>query len=109
MNKTPYTNVTLCVSPGETTRLDVSFYTSKIHIYNLLLAERPVLDLTTTEAAVSISTTGGGSVTDADLAFARELFAATARYLSDCERLHAIQADTVTNDGTSKATEQTAA
>ncbi|MBT2234672.1 hypothetical protein [Nonomuraea sp. NEAU-A123] len=106
MNKTPYTNVTLCVSPGETTRLDVSFYTSKIHIYNLLLAERPVLDLTTTEAAVSISTTGGGSVTDADLAFARELFAATA---SDCERLHAIQADTVTYDGTSKATDQTAA
>ncbi len=38
-----------------------------------------------------ISTTGAGPVTDADLATAREIFTAAARYLADCEQLHAEQ------------------
>ncbi|MFC7590958.1 hypothetical protein ACFQYP_50210 [Nonomuraea antimicrobica] len=57
----------------------------------LLSNPRPYLEFRSSEADVHISTTGAGSVTDADLDLARHIFNAAARYLADCECLHAEQ------------------
>ncbi|MBE3012292.1 hypothetical protein IL992_24315 [Microbispora sp. NEAU-D428] len=38
---------------------------------------------------MTVSTTGAGPVSAEDLDIAREIFNAAARYLADCERLHA--------------------
>ncbi|MFI7152596.1 hypothetical protein ACIBO2_47405 [Nonomuraea sp. NPDC050022] len=85
-------------------RLIVSFHTSEVQVAARVIDERrPYLAFSTSEADVSVSTTGGGPVTDADLALAREIYSAAARYLADCERLHAEQ------PATGKATDQTAA
>ncbi|WP_219460221.1 hypothetical protein [Nonomuraea rhizosphaerae] len=110
MSREPYTHVNMCLRPGTAPYVGLSLYTSRVHLYNLLVEGRPVLDLTSADAVVSISTTGAGPVTDQDLRFARQLHQATARYLADCERLHANQnASQHTDDATSKATDQTAA
>ncbi|GAA5086041.1 hypothetical protein HNP84_009629 [Thermocatellispora tengchongensis] len=53
---------------------------------------RPCLDFDTREAHVSISTTAAETVTEQDVAVARHIFNATARYLAECERLHNQQA-----------------
>ncbi|MEV1248573.1 hypothetical protein [Nonomuraea sp. NPDC049750] len=85
-------------------RLIVSFHTSEVRVAARVIDERrPYLAFSTSEADVSVSTTGGGPVTDADLALAREIYSAAARYLADCERLHAEQS------ATGKAIDQTAA
>jgi hypothetical protein len=52
---------------------------------------RPYIEINSNEAFVSLSTTGGGAVTEDDLSIARQLHQAAARYLSDCERLHTAQ------------------
>ena len=50
---------------------------------------RPFLHLSSPEAQVVISTTGGGPVTDQDVTLARQIADAATRYLADCERIHA--------------------
>lgn len=89
----PYTYVTLSLRPEATPHVGVSFHTPglKVRAGLLLNSPRPYLELYSTEANVHISTTGAGPVTDADLATAREIFNAAARYLADCEQLHAEQ------------------
>ncbi|MGW2155613.1 hypothetical protein [Nonomuraea sp. NPDC001699] len=85
----PYTYVTLSVEPNATPRLSVAFHTADLHVRTgVLRKSRPYLEISSTEANVSISTTGAGHVTDEDLRVAREIFNAAARYLADCERLH---------------------
>ncbi|MET9339353.1 hypothetical protein [Nonomuraea sp. NPDC003804] len=88
----PYTYVTMSMQPDRAPRLSVSFHTADLRVRAGLLSKpRPYLELSTAEADVSISTTGAGPVSDADLATAREIFNAAATYLADCERLHTEQ------------------
>ncbi|MEU1386092.1 MULTISPECIES: hypothetical protein [unclassified Nonomuraea] len=103
MTPGPYTYVTLSLRPQSTPHVGVSFHTPglKVRAGLLLSNPRPYLELYSTEANVHISTTGAGPVTDADLSTAREIFNAAARYLADCEQLHAEQAD---KDATDPAT-----
>ncbi|MEV4363284.1 hypothetical protein [Nonomuraea sp. NPDC049625] len=104
MSLGPYTYVTLSVRPESTPHVGVSFHTSdlKVRAGLLLSGPRPYLEFNSQEADVHISTTGAGPVTDADLAIAREIFAAAARYLAECEQLHAEQSAT-TKDTTDPA------
>ncbi|MFG2071267.1 hypothetical protein SAMN05421874_1467 [Nonomuraea maritima] len=90
---TPYTYVTLSLRPESTPHVGVSFHTPGLKVRAGLLFDspRPYLELCSYEANVHVSTTGAGPVTDADLAIAREIFTAAARYLADCEQLHAEQ------------------
>ncbi|WP_188188499.1 hypothetical protein [Nonomuraea sp. SYSU D8015] len=89
----PYTYVTLSMHPESAPHVGVSFHTSRLRVRAgmLLSNPRPYLEFGSHEADVHISTTGAGPVTDADLATAREIFNAAARYLADCECLHAEQ------------------
>ncbi|MFB4280721.1 hypothetical protein ACBJ59_35910 [Nonomuraea sp. MTCD27] len=93
MSSHPYTYVTLSLRPESTPHVGVSFHTPglKVRAGLLLSSPRPYLELYSTEANVHISTTGAGPVTEADLTTAREIFNAAARYLADCEHLHAEQ------------------
>ncbi|MEV4390844.1 hypothetical protein [Nonomuraea sp. NPDC049607] len=85
----PYTYVTLTVEPNTAPRLNIAFHTADLHVRTSVLHKsRPYLEISSTEANVSISTTGAGHVTGEDLRVAREIFNAAARYLADCERLH---------------------
>ncbi|MEV4108127.1 hypothetical protein [Nonomuraea sp. NPDC049695] len=104
MSLGPYTYVTLSLRPESTPHVGVSFYTPNLKVRaGLLLSNpRPYLEFSSHEANVHISTTGAGPVTDADLAIAREIFNAAARYLADCECLHAEQSAT-TKDATDPA------
>ncbi|GGT45464.1 hypothetical protein ACFFV7_40835 [Nonomuraea spiralis] len=107
MSLRPYTYVTLSLRPESTPHVGVSFHTSdlKVGAGLLLSGPRPYLELYSHEANVHISTTGAGPVTDADLNTAREIFTAAARYLADCEQLHAEQPDKdATADTTDPAT-----
>ncbi|MBB2914812.1 hypothetical protein FHS43_006124 [Streptosporangium becharense] len=90
----PYTFVTASIDEAGT-RLGISFRTSDLAV-SVLGADRhrPTLDISGLQARVSISTTGGGPVTDQDLTLARQLADAAARYLAVCERLHADQSVT---------------
>ncbi|NBE98561.1 hypothetical protein FE391_14605 [Nonomuraea sp. KC401] len=83
----------MSLRPEATPHVGVSFYTPdlKVRAGLLLSSPRPFLELCSPEAIVYISTTGAGTVTDADLAVAREIFTAAARYLAECEQLHAEQ------------------
>ncbi|MFI9835523.1 hypothetical protein ACIHFD_00710 [Nonomuraea sp. NPDC051941] len=87
----PYTYVTLSMRPDSDPHVGVSFHTPRLQIRAGLLmgTPRPYLEFASHEADVHISTTGAGPVTDADLDIAREIFNAAARYLADCELLHA--------------------
>jgi hypothetical protein len=89
----PYTYVTLSLRPDTDPHVSISFHTPRLKVSaGLLLSNpRPYLELSSHEANVHISTTGAGPVTDADLNIAREIFNAAARYLADCECLHAEQ------------------
>ncbi|MFI7643161.1 hypothetical protein [Nonomuraea sp. NPDC049400] len=93
----PYTYLTLSMQPGSSPRLHISFHTADLHVRaGMLDKPRPYLEISSREANVSISTTGAGPVTDADLSTARLIFDAAARYLADCERLHTNQSATKT-------------
>ncbi|GGO62587.1 hypothetical protein [Nonomuraea cavernae] len=95
----PYTYVTLSMRPGSAPRLGVSFHTAELRVRaGMLDTPRPFLEFCSGEAEVSISTTGGGPVCDSDVATAREIFNAAARYLADCERLHIEQSAKATTD-----------
>ncbi|MFB4267256.1 hypothetical protein [Nonomuraea sp. GTA35] len=87
----PYTYVTLSMRPDSAPHVGVSFHTPRLQIRAGLLVSnpRPYLEFVSHEANVHISTSGAGPVTDADLDIAREIFNAAARYLADCELLHA--------------------
>lgn len=89
----PYTYVTMSIRPERSPHVGISFSTPHLRVHASLIGDgRPLLYLCSHEADVSISTTGAGQVTSADLALAREIFNAAARYLADCERLHDEQA-----------------
>ncbi|MFI6537380.1 hypothetical protein ACIBHY_33355 [Nonomuraea sp. NPDC050547] len=86
----PYTYVTLTMTPDKTPHLNVTFHSNDLWIRNNVLDDaRPLLTIRSREADVSLSTSG--AVTDTDLSIARTLAASAARYLADCERLHATQ------------------
>lgn len=97
MNLGHYAYLSLTLRPDEPNSVDVSFHTADLWIRTSVIKDvRPYLSIGTPEATVTISTTGAGPVTDADLATARQLAHTAARYLADCERLHASQAATST-------------
>ncbi|MCA2229015.1 hypothetical protein [Nonomuraea aurantiaca] len=107
MSNQPYTYTTLAMYGNDKPQLSVHFHTSDMRVGTLLVEGlRPVVHLSTCEADVMISTTGGGPVTDQDVSLARELLDAATRYLADCERL---RADQSSSDTTSKAVSETAA
>jgi len=87
----PYTRAVVTLDE-DGTRLDTSFRTPYLSV-RALGAEngRPFLSLSSREAQVVISTTGGGPVTERDVILARQIAEASARYLADCERLHTEQ------------------
>ncbi|WP_055483086.1 hypothetical protein [Sphaerimonospora mesophila] len=92
MSRDPYTYVTVSIDSDEAPRVGVSFYTPGLRVSaGVLDSGRPYLDVSSKTADVSISTTGAGAVTSTDLEIARQIFTAAARYLADCERLHADQ------------------
>ncbi|GIH91176.1 hypothetical protein ACFFMN_09280 [Planobispora siamensis] len=87
----PYTYVTTSIDK-DTTRLGIDFYTADLWVSVLDIGgKRPALTVSSREARVLVSSTGGGPITDQDLRIAREIADAAARYLADCERLHAAQ------------------
>ncbi|WP_327048822.1 hypothetical protein OG320_13620 [Microbispora sp. NBC_01189] len=92
MARGPYTHVSMSIDPGRRPRIGVSFYTPVLRAgARVLESGRPFLSLESDEANVTVSTTGAGPVTAGDVEVARQIFNAAARYLADCERLHADQ------------------
>ncbi|WP_433250470.1 hypothetical protein ACQPYK_04210 [Streptosporangium sp. CA-135522] len=90
----PYTIASVSLDE-DGTRLSISFNTPEVLVTALgAQRERPFLSLSTTEANVTITTTGSGPVTERDVTLARKIADAAARYLADCEQLHAAQAAT---------------
>lgn len=84
----PYSYVVATVHEG-VTQLSVSFHTADLSVMALTIGGvRPALFVGGSEGQVTISTTGGGPVTAADLLLAREIADAAARYRDECERLH---------------------
>ncbi|MCC5579707.1 hypothetical protein IMZ11_29175 [Microtetraspora sp. AC03309] len=89
MERDPYTYVAMSIDPGKPLRLGVSFYTPDLRVEaSVLDSGRPYLSIESNEADITVSTSGAGPVTTADLDIARQIFNAAARYLADCERLH---------------------
>jgi hypothetical protein len=87
----PYTYVTTIIQDG-VARLGIDFHTSDVLVQALRARDiRPFLHLSTPEAQVTFTTTGGGPVTEQDVTLAREIFNAAVLYLADCERLRAEQ------------------
>ncbi|MBT2233393.1 hypothetical protein [Nonomuraea sp. NEAU-A123] len=98
-DRRPYTYVTLSMRPDSAPHLSISFHTPGLRVSAGILSNpRPYLEFRSHEADVHISTTGAGAVTAADLATAREIFDAAARYLADCERLHTDQSAKTATD-----------
>lgn len=89
MKLSPYSTITLTLREDGGTRVDLSFHTTvRARALIVKVDDRPFLSLESEEAQISVSTCGGGLVTDKDVAVAREIFNAAARYLADCERLN---------------------
>ncbi|MET8145370.1 hypothetical protein ABZU32_34145 [Sphaerisporangium sp. NPDC005288] len=94
MSERPYTYITVTLEPDRDPRVSVAYHTGALRIRAAVIDdERPYLSMEAGRGMVSISTTGAGPVTDQDITVARELFAAAARYLADCERLRDAQTD----------------
>ncbi|MEU8194417.1 hypothetical protein AB0C10_11625 [Microbispora amethystogenes] len=92
MAHSPYTHVSMSIDPGRRPRIGVSFYTPVLRAgARVLDSGRPFLSLESDEANVTVSTTGAGPVTAGDVEVGRQIFNAAARYLADCERMHADQ------------------
>lgn len=80
----PYTYLTATVQEG-ITRLGVSFRTADLSVMALTIGGvRPHLSFGGSEGQLSISTAGGGPVTAADLALAREIADATSTAVTAC-------------------------
>ncbi|NAS25374.1 hypothetical protein GT755_27275 [Herbidospora sp. NEAU-GS84] len=89
MNHKPYTYLTVSLTGQEVGHLGISFHTADVRVSAFVVkGERPCLNISSSQASVSIGTTGAGPVTGQDLSLARTLHAAAVRYLADCERLH---------------------
>lgn len=90
----PYTLLTVLLHPEGDPSVRIGIHTPHLRprAGTLPNDSRPFLEFSSAEADVHISTTGAGPVTQADLDTAREIFTAAARYLAECERLHAEQA-----------------
>ncbi|GAB3149258.1 hypothetical protein [Microbispora hainanensis] len=92
MTPGPYTYLTIAITSDERPRVNVGFYTPGLRAdVRRLDSGRPYLVLESDEAYVSISTTGAGPATANDVETARRIFDAAARYLADCEHMHADQ------------------
>ncbi|TLP66064.1 hypothetical protein [Microbispora triticiradicis] len=92
MTSDPYTYLTIAITSDERPRVTVGFHTPALRaVVRRLESGRPFLVLESDEAYVSISTTGAGPATANDVETARQIFNAAARYLADCERMHADQ------------------
>ena len=92
MTEQPYTLLSMSIDPGERPRIRISLCGSIIRARaRVLESGRPYLALESDEADVTVTTTGSGPVTAKDLDIARQIFSAAARYLADCERMHAEQ------------------
>jgi len=90
MTGRPYTHLSMSINSGERPRIGISFYASITRARaRVLESGRPYLALESDEADVTVTTTGSGPVTAKDLDIARQIFSAAARYLADCERMHA--------------------
>ncbi|WP_182897907.1 hypothetical protein [Microbispora sp. H10830] len=93
MAQGPCTHVSMSIDPGQHPRIGISFCASINRARaRVLESGRPYLVLESDEADVTVSTTGAGPITAEDLDIARQIFNAAARYLADCERIHAEQA-----------------
>ncbi|NAS22151.1 hypothetical protein GT755_10700 [Herbidospora sp. NEAU-GS84] len=93
MELPPYTNLSVTIGLHEKPHITLSFHTPDVRARARIMTDgRPYLSLRSEEADVSVSASGGGLVTTAEVETAREIFTAAARYLADCERLHAEQA-----------------
>ncbi|MFI7133854.1 hypothetical protein ACIBQ1_49825 [Nonomuraea sp. NPDC050153] len=102
-SRDPYTYVSMAMYGTERPQLHISFHTPYLRANTMLVEKvRPVLCLETSEAGLTISTTGAGLVTDQDVMLARKIADAATAYLADCERLHAEQSapDQATSDQT---------
>lgn len=96
MTLSPYTYVTVSMRPDQPSRFSVAFCSAELRVHAWLgESGKPCFDLGTSDASVTVSTSG--PVTDHDLTVAREIFNAAARYLADCERLHSGQSDQATD------------
>ncbi|MEU8272476.1 hypothetical protein AB0B89_35665 [Sphaerisporangium sp. NPDC049002] len=85
----PYTQIRAAIDDG-ITRLDLSFYTPDLAVTVLCIGqERACLEISSRDGQVIVSSTGGGPVTERDIALARELANGAGRYLAECERLYA--------------------
>ncbi|MFF3671313.1 hypothetical protein [Microtetraspora malaysiensis] len=92
MKSDPYTYVAMSIDPGAPAYLAVSFYTPDLRVgASALDSGRPYLSIRSREADITVSTSGAGPVTTADVDIARQIFNAAARYLADCEHLHSGQ------------------
>ncbi|WP_433348317.1 hypothetical protein ACQP25_33410 [Microtetraspora malaysiensis] len=92
MERDPYTYVAMSIDPGTPAYLAVSFYTPDLRAgASVLDSGRPYLSIRSQEADITVSTSGAGPVTTADVDIARQIFNAAARYLADCEHLHSGQ------------------
>lgn len=92
MRQDPYTYLTIAITSDERPQVRVAFYTPGLRAdVRTLESGRPYLVLESDEAYVSISTTGAGPATASDVETARRIFEAAARYLAECERMHAEQ------------------
>ncbi|TDD24590.1 hypothetical protein [Nonomuraea diastatica] len=90
MTLSPYIYVTVSMRPDQRSRISVAFNSAQLRARAWLGdSGKPCFDLDTSDASVTVSTVG--PVTDDDLAVAREIFNAAARYLAGCERLHSEQ------------------
>ncbi|MGI5485658.1 hypothetical protein [Microtetraspora malaysiensis] len=89
MTRDPYTYVMMSIDPGAPAYLAVSFHTPDLRVgASVLVSGRPYLSIRSRDADITVSTSGAGPVTTADVEIARQIFNAAARYLADCERLH---------------------
>ncbi|GAA2219897.1 hypothetical protein GCM10009850_121530 [Nonomuraea monospora] len=96
MTLSPYTYVTVSMGPDQRSRFTVAFCSTELRARAWLGEnDKPCFDLDTSDASVTVSTSG--PVTDDDLTVAREIFNAAARYLADCERLHSDQSHKATD------------
>ncbi|MEV7907790.1 hypothetical protein, partial [Streptomyces anulatus] len=96
----PYTRVIASIHDG-TTQLGISFHTAELSVLAMTIQGiRPYLCVGSAEGELAITTTGGGPVTAADLALAREIADAATRYRDECERLHAVQTSVPARRGT---------
>ncbi|GII63486.1 hypothetical protein Skr01_35710 [Sphaerisporangium krabiense] len=84
-----YSYTTISMHPGETARVGVSIYPDErasVRYYPAGDDPHAFIGIDYGDAQINIGTTQATKVTDAHVTFARALFDAAARFLTDCER-----------------------